>query len=1315
MSKFLQHLLEGRTGGAVNIRGVRYQLAYACHRLLDAAFGSSSETIIRLEGFEDLDVELAAMTFGGGEYIQLKSSKNRLDAATFWSTGALQNFFKQALLAPTAQFVVVHSMELAKGHMANLARRPLESATAAFWSEKLQADFPESTTEQVQNFLQRISFQKHTVEALEKACIVQLLEHFGVNNGTEQPYLDALFYAAMRWSEARAEVRPADVLLLLTEVKDALSRHPTNPAVANHWIELVSYHVEDVAVPDGLDYYSGLAARPAHIAHRLPVRRRGWEKSVAAALTAASIVVIRASSGQGKSTLAWQAGFTATSEDGYTVYQLRSCATRDEAAAVLDFLRSRLRVGQVPLVIIDGLNSAVQQWARLVEGAADLPVKFIVTTREEDWYRYGADLSRVRVQMVAISMSLDEAEEIHRQLKKKSLVHESVGPWQAAWEKVADKGLLIEYVYLLTQGDMLGDRLSAQLKLLASEPDAKAKLQLLRIIALADVLNIPLATARLARHIEERVGFQTDRGEVFNGLEREYHLRFGGHFVQGLHPVRSAHLVELLHQHVPHSKTLLEIFPLLSEEHFREYFSGLGAHLAEEEKEEFFGAMAASFAGRPLVHILSAMTGLFQYEFAVNGVANRAVFDEAFTYGGIDAFAMDTSPFADLNTLEKFAEILGEEKGSNFIRLAVLKKRLVSINWPTTGAYLFAAKLGAIFAADSFRISSYAGLNNLVRWTGHLGVKWPLLPGLDKFFLKSVLESGVLEEVKELFAYARSEAPSIYAEFVRENKAHIIGWLKKETDTPTMYEDGEDIRMEYLLDNTTAGETNEQSVSRIEAVHAVLPPYACYRIIAVALPYPNEKLLEVVVQNSHKAMTPAALHLSDNAVLNGLWYKTVAAPYRSKSIYEWQKEQYELRDTAVGFATALTRATDARLENNAAKMQNALSALQEHLQTLRAGLAFNRSYPKGANGDEGHKEFHKALSGWRASLRNFADQFLNVFELGANEENSRMKRLAFVNLRATLFKLPAMQAAYDAIADATHPHFPTKELKEKETAVYLRLARTLRFFDHRNRHGDTSLVQVGKRAAEAWAVSVDEARLRELRNILAESADEFGYGFLAPTHITEEELLNYAVIGVKRRDFLDDEDISQMLFSLHQLCKLDIDFYTFVVLDDENGARPTGVRLHKDFFEAAHQNFLGEGPSEYKPSITPILLDADYLAPLGEVSIKQLLGGEQLERVCAVMYRLWRLLEYRTRLNYDNPGEAAWAAEIEAEQTPLLLDDLHATEGKLTAEDYADLEETVQGFLKNAGDDFRDEIAAYLVAWTIAFNSRERNDNARRT
>lgn len=99
----------------------------------------------------------------------------------------------------------------------------------------------------------------------------------------------------------------------------------------------------------------------------------------------------------------------------------------------------------------------------MVEQLRLLPVKFLVTSREEDWYRYGADPSVIRLQTVDLSLSAGEAATIFQQFRSRNQLSPHVVAWQPAWESVAGRGLLIEYVYLLTRGELLRDRLATQI------------------------------------------------------------------------------------------------------------------------------------------------------------------------------------------------------------------------------------------------------------------------------------------------------------------------------------------------------------------------------------------------------------------------------------------------------------------------------------------------------------------------------------------------------------------------------------------------------------------------------------------------------------------------------------------------------------------------------------------------------------------------------------------------------------------------------------------------------------------------------------
>jgi len=75
--------------------------------------------------------------------------------------------------------------------------------------------------------------------------------------------------------------------------------------------------------------------------------------------------------------------------------------------------------------------------------------KLLPTTREDDWYHYAGNLSNVKSLR---TVEQEEARQIYDVLKnsKATPIYFKLG-------KCLDKSLLIEYIYLLTHGEMLSE------------------------------------------------------------------------------------------------------------------------------------------------------------------------------------------------------------------------------------------------------------------------------------------------------------------------------------------------------------------------------------------------------------------------------------------------------------------------------------------------------------------------------------------------------------------------------------------------------------------------------------------------------------------------------------------------------------------------------------------------------------------------------------------------------------------------------------------------------------------------------------------
>jgi hypothetical protein len=138
---------------------------------------------------------------------------------------------------------------------------------------------------------------------------------------------------------------------------------------------------------------------------------------------------------------------------------------------------------------------------------------------------------------------------IWTQRKRLPFIHPKAGDWQIAWEKVSQSKLLIEFVYLITQGQMIHERMIEQLYAFQDDKNDAVKKSILRLVSVADILNIQLPTIALLDFINKKSGFQGDEATVLQSLKNEYHLQIEDReYIEGLHPVRSKHISDILHE-----------------------------------------------------------------------------------------------------------------------------------------------------------------------------------------------------------------------------------------------------------------------------------------------------------------------------------------------------------------------------------------------------------------------------------------------------------------------------------------------------------------------------------------------------------------------------------------------------------------------------------------------------------------------------------------------------------------------------------------------------------------------------------------------
>lgn len=1275
----LKALAEKRIGGSVTFTGIGFQVLYAVDLILRNLHDVHTGCTITLEGLEDIDMTTAV----GTELIQVKTSKNTIDAGKFWELNVLQNFWEVNKVTKGTKFKLIHNTKFASGNMVSIGSTSISEAALNFWTAKISSLGVPVSQSDVADFLSRICVEDFSEAELLADIRKQLFAKFEVNIGTELQFLKALFFNVFEWSKRRQTLSPTELKHLMQSVKDSFSRFPANPAIQNNWIVPVAFEISQHQTVSG--YYDGKAARPEDIARGLPVQRPEWEVEIGARLKEYDVIVIKSSSGQGKSTLAWQTCFSAV-KDGCTIYHLRSCTSHNEASAIADFIKSRLVIGEQPIVIIDGLQRSVAVWTEFAEQIREHPVKLMITTREEDWVRYGGDESKVSIKTIDIRLSVHEAAVIFQELKKNNKLHHSITNWQPAWEKVKDKGLLIEYVFLLTQGQMIDERIAHQIQRLSKEQDGSAKLEVLRLVATADVLNIRLRNNSLTRYIQGKLR-AVDKNEVYRQLEKEYYLKFEGKYVEGLHPVRSQHLVNVLHSHCAIEESLLAVLEVVDEDYIYDYF--ISAPFLSSDKE-FYSTAATVTAQKPLAEIVYAIDGLMHFEPYRYWKENQEVFDRVFTRGGLELFVYDAIPYNRRNTIVGLSQSVGSELNSDLQYLSSQLSLLTTYNSEHSILFRFVKDLQK--AIPKGEIENYEGIAFLFKWFKRVGVAFPKIVEIDEAKLLSGLETQSISESSEIFHFYSILDPDRYKVFASKHHNTIVGWIKKRTNTLSIFEEGDNIKIEYLLDEN-ADKANELSMYRINIIHAFFPFYKSYCTSAIVIPFPNEEVYKAVLQNAHKHIPAENLFDDFDVHINQIWAKTILGQYAASSSYDWQNQHLHLREKALDIAKKITWLFETHLEKKQAKIKsqaNSVASLANEVLCLEKVL---RKYPSGSRKYFESAAFTKeqvAFSKWLSSFRNFLNQMGGLVVPKKDHD----RHLPVVNLESAVHHLSAMQDAFAKIAEGSHAYFATSDLGKDESTWYPRLLETVRYYVEQAKNGFAKNVVVAAKSVAAWVDAERKREIGELQEVVQAAGVELHCVFHMPTRIRQEEHLKYVTIGVWGVDI--QNDLWELSVSLKDLTMTKIDFFALVFVDDDR--KVTGaIRFNRDYFERVKKaidfNEFEEGAT-FVP--IPIFPNEEILNELDGISLRTVPNNQKLEAYFKMMISVWKLSEYRQRLNRFVPVELSWLQEIEEEQGKIISRKIHSVYGN---QDFGILPDraTVERFLKEESPFGTDQIVQFMI------------------
>jgi len=1023
----LDTIFKTRFHGAINIRGIRYQILFSVLRAFELYKSDDKIHFIRLEGIEDLDilgknVNLIGLRCGN-EYIQVKSSDKP------WNWVKLKEPIKRFLEVyrtdPYCNFTLAVNFPLRTDieRLANFESLPLND-------KKRVKKKTLNLIQQIgatHNEAKELFTKLHIVSLPEEQILYQL--RLNVTNVYELRsdivnfYILVLVAKFLEWAEERKTINWVDLDNIRIDIGENLARETKFQAYGDGLINRISWEADK----NINDFFDGKGTRPGHIVADVDVKRLKWLEKIDSTINSAIVCILRSSSGQGKSTLLYRYAYEYWPWEN--TYILRLTETNEQVELVRNYLQFRVSLGLPLLLLIDGADWRTRLWPFIAQKCIELGIRVLVTVRNEDWYRFGKE-SLMGYEIIEPSLDLDEAREIFNIFKDKERLHTSVDSPEWAYEKIGKPHLLMEYVYLLTHGKMLEERLRDQVKQFSDQKEDPAKIDILRKAALADVLGVPVIASKLLQDVQLR----DDPQKVLQSLTGEYiYLKNG--IITGLHWIRSDHLSRLLHEGYPElANTAMSILAAIPTEDIPVFVSN-ALCLQNLNFDLFFKGLAEKAKNAKLATILAFLNGIFEAGERQFFIANQNLFDEAFKLIGPSGpllLSTDFMPTIKLDTLAQMVKILGD-KGENFRILKEIASRFLNEPRGLDLCYNFLVNIHqSIQSKTLYEDLSDTGL--LLDWCSLSDISLPAwLEVHDDLFEQVNLFDLPLEVFCNFAQGVYRYDESTYLKWFSKNRVNILGFLKLHTDCIEVEIKNKILTIKFFPNTEDSVGTNEQSINRLKKLRSAIPFCDYYQSEGICLlPF----RLKPNVDESQKKIPVRNLPYESDVDKNVVWRKIIESYYLPDSVFQYEKFWQKVRQDALLFVQGLSKGLERIIVGKSFNFQNVFEN-GELLVRLAESLKRLPDPPSQLPQDMSDN-LKKVPKSWASSLLNFIFQ---SHEYAKDKCNKEMGRLAVYNFLDAVKYLPQMHEAFKKVFENGIPdYFNVTKLNSIEINAYSILA-----------------------------------------------------------------------------------------------------------------------------------------------------------------------------------------------------------------------------------------------------------------------------------
>jgi len=671
----------------------------------------------------------------------------------------------------------------------------------------------------------------------------------------------------------------------------------------------------DAQVKDELsdEFYRGISARYEHILADVDVLRHKNLQEIAKKFEENRVVIIHGASGQGKTTLAFR--YLREFFSDKSRFKVQLIDSRKHALSIATAIGNKANAIGMPIAVYLDVSPNDIGWTELVkELSTHRNIRVLVTVREEDFRRASISGAEIQFSGVELTFNRIEAQEIYQSLTNKKLPAEFL-TFEEAWNKFGGEGPLMEFVYLVTQGNSLRERLSQQIRGLKDEARtgklSYAEIKLLRLASVASAFESRLQIKPLVKDLDLTVPERT-----FELFEGEYLLRLSedGSLIQGLHPIRSAILADLLSDSTfsPWSESASICLPFIFErdvENFLLY--AFSRHLFEIE--HLLNSLT-SYQPQQWTAIAGVTRALIWLGIKEYAEANKQLIAEIYQEEGtgflfvLDGDIADATPGGGRAWLSELGHTLPPEGRR---RIEAYQARQTDKKQVFVRAETWLSSRTQKPTAPSFDVD-WSGMAETIFWIGHFGVSWPLAEWLSNYEIDRAIDALPIQILADLMLGMSCGYQDGFSSWLETNRSRLMNRFRQQTQTVALEDDGEKLTAHFIIDiqqqngsqsedeqeaETTKNRLHEEAVQRCGLLRRLLPDrelYACqgygHRVWSGEIPFDETQKTGIP-----KSYLPISWLLSVNSTFRGL----ALQPFRPKTWQEYTHSILNLRQTVL--------------------------------------------------------------------------------------------------------------------------------------------------------------------------------------------------------------------------------------------------------------------------------------------------------------------------------------------------------------------------------------------------------------------------------